>query len=140
MCERHSLTRVSHPPKKGGPKVGKTKRGKGTKIMAVADRHGLPVSVCVESASPHEVTLATSTLVQMVISDAPQNFIGDNAYDSDQLDTELKFYGIELIAAHRRNRNNKTARPASAKAISTTLENRTAFRLVAELSTSRRPI
>jgi len=96
------------PAKKGGPKVGKTKRGKGTKIMAVADRHGLPVSVCVESASPHEVTLATSTLVQMVISDAPQNLIGDNAYDSDQLDTELKFYGIELIAPHRRNRNNKT--------------------------------
>jgi hypothetical protein len=29
---------------KGGLKVGKTKRGKGTKIMAVADRDGLPVS------------------------------------------------------------------------------------------------
>jgi transposase len=28
--------------KKGGTKVGKTKRGKGSKIMAVADRHGLP--------------------------------------------------------------------------------------------------
>jgi transposase len=54
------------------------------------------------------VTLATSTLVQMVISDAPQNLIGDNAYDSDQLDTQLKFYGIELIAPHRRNRKNKT--------------------------------
>jgi len=38
-------------------KVGKTKRGKGTKIMAVADRHGLPVAVCVESATPHEVKL-----------------------------------------------------------------------------------
>src|ERR1700730_13792475 len=61
MCERHSLTRVSHPAKKGGLKVGKTKRGKGTKIMAVADRDGLPVSVCVDGASPHEVTLATST-------------------------------------------------------------------------------
>jgi hypothetical protein len=58
---------------KGGSKVGKTKRGKGTKIMAVADRHGLPVSVCVESATPHEVKLATSTLVQMIVSEAPQN-------------------------------------------------------------------
>jgi hypothetical protein len=37
-------------------KVGKTKRGKGTKIMAVADRHGLPVSICIESATPHEVS------------------------------------------------------------------------------------
>ena len=39
------------PAKKGGTKVGKTKRGNGTKIMAVAavaDRHGLTVAVCVE--------------------------------------------------------------------------------------------
>jgi hypothetical protein len=48
--------RASHP--KRGRKVGKTKRGKGTKIMAIADRTGLPISVCVESATPHEVTLA----------------------------------------------------------------------------------
>src|SRR3990172_11367409 len=47
-----------HP--RGGEKrwlcVGATKRGKGTKIMAVADRHGLPVAVHFASASPHEVT------------------------------------------------------------------------------------
>jgi hypothetical protein len=43
--------------KKGGNCVGKTKRGKGTKIMAIADRHGLPAAVHVESATPHEVTL-----------------------------------------------------------------------------------
>jgi hypothetical protein len=79
-------------------KVGKTKRGKGTKIMAVADRHGLPVSICIESATPHQVKLATSTLVQMVIHDAPRNLIGDNAYDSDKLDDELRCYGIEVIA------------------------------------------
>jgi hypothetical protein len=36
--------------------------------MAVADRHGLPVAVCVESATPHEVKLATTALVQ---SDCP---------------------------------------------------------------------
>src|SRR6266566_9931612 len=57
---------------KRGLKVGKTKRGKGTKIMAVADRHGLPVAVSVESATPHEVKLATNTLVQMVVPDTPQ--------------------------------------------------------------------
>ena len=76
--------------------------------MAVADRHGLPVSVCVESATPHEVTLVTSTLLQMVVPDAPKNLIGDNAYDSDHLDTQLKFYGIEVIAPHRRTRKNST--------------------------------
>jgi transposase len=96
------------PAKKGGLKVGKTKRGKGTKIMAVSDCHGLPVSICVESATPHEVKLATSTLVQMVIPDAPRNVIGDNAYDSDKLDAELRYYGIEVIAPHRSNRGIKT--------------------------------
>src|SRR5579859_1107745 len=55
------------PAKKGGSKVGKTKRGKGTKIMAVADRQDLPVAVTIESATPHEVKLAESTLVQMVV-------------------------------------------------------------------------
>ena len=58
--------------------------------MAVADRHGLPVAVSVESATPHEVKLATNTLVQMVVPDAPQNLIGDHAYDCDKLDGELR--------------------------------------------------
>ena len=76
--------------------------------MVVADRHGLPVAVCVESATPHEVKLAESTLLQMVIPEPPQNLIGDNAYDSDKLDRRLRSYGIELISPHRRNRKNKT--------------------------------
>lgn len=76
--------------------------------MAVAERHGLPVAVCVESATPHEVKLATNTLVQMIVPDAPHNLIGDNAYDSDKLDSELRQYGIELIAPHRANRKHIT--------------------------------
>ena len=93
---------------KRGSKIRKTKRGKGSKIIAVADRHGLPVAICFESATPHELKLATNTLVQMVIPDAPQNLVGDNAYDSDKLDSELRRYGIELIAPHRMNRKNTT--------------------------------
>jgi transposase len=54
------------------------------------------------------VKLATSTLVQMFVPEAPQNLIGDNAYDSDKLDGELRSYGTELIAPHRSNRRNKT--------------------------------
>jgi hypothetical protein len=53
--------------------------------MAVADRNGLPVSVYVESATPHEVTLAMSTLFHLVVPDAPQNLVADHAYDSDCL-------------------------------------------------------
>lgn len=76
--------------------------------MAVADRSGLPVSIYIESATPHEVTLVKTTLAEMVISDAPANLVGDNAYDSDKLDTDLRQYGIEVIAPHRSNRKNKT--------------------------------
>ena len=74
--------------------------------MAVADRHGLPVSIYVDSATPHEVRLATSVLVQMIVPEAPENLVGDNGYDSDKLDGELRQYGIELIAPHRSNRKN----------------------------------
>jgi hypothetical protein len=45
----------------GGAGLGKTKRGKGTKIMAVAGRHGLPIAVCAESATPHQVKLVMQT-------------------------------------------------------------------------------
>ena len=76
--------------------------------MCVSESHGLPVAVCVESATPHEVKLAKSTLVQMIVPEAPQNLIGDNAYDSDKLDGDLRKYGIELIAPHRCNRKNRT--------------------------------
>jgi hypothetical protein len=42
----------------------------------------------------------------MIVPEAPQNLVGDNAYDSDKLDVELRQYGTELIAPHRSNRRN----------------------------------
>jgi hypothetical protein len=90
--------------------------------MAVADRHGLPVAICVESATPHEVKLATTTLLQMVIPDAPQNLVGDNAYDSDKLDSELRRYGIELIAPIPHESKKYDPGPASPATVSPTLE------------------
>ena len=93
------------PAKKGGLCVGKTKRGKGTKIMAIAEHSGLPVACCVESASPHEVTLVEQTLDACVVDEAPKRLIGDKAYDSDPIDEKLaKERGVELIAPHRTNR------------------------------------
>jgi hypothetical protein len=73
-----------------------------TKIVAVADRSGLPVAVLIENVSPHGVKLAESTLSEMIVPEVPQSLIGDAAYNSDKLDTELKLYGIQLIAPHRR--------------------------------------
>jgi transposase len=84
--------------------VGKTKRGKGTKLMAMADRSGLPLAACAASATPHEVTLVASTLDSRFVDDLPQHLIGDRAYDADPLDTALLELGIEMIAPHRRNR------------------------------------
>ena len=84
--------------------MGKTKRGKGTKLMAVADRAGFPLAVYTASASPHEVTLVGETLAQVFTAERPERLIGDKAYDSDPLDAELAERGIELIAPHRSNR------------------------------------
>src|SRR5262245_337814 len=74
---------------KRGRLVGKTKRGKGTKIMGIADRHGLPLAVRTESASPAEVTLVEKTLEERIVADVPERLIGDKAYDSDRLDEQL---------------------------------------------------
>ena len=84
--------------------MGKTKRGKGTKLMAVADRAGLPLAVYAASASPHEVTLVGETLAQVFTAEPPERLIGDKAYDSDPLDEELAEAGIEMIAPHKSNR------------------------------------
>jgi Putative transposase of IS4/5 family (DUF4096) len=43
--------------KGGGAEIGPTKRGKGLKIMAIVDRHGLPLSVSTHAANHHEVRL-----------------------------------------------------------------------------------
>lgn len=43
--------------KGGGDEIGPTKRGKGVKILAIVDRHGLPLSVSTHAANHHEVTL-----------------------------------------------------------------------------------
>src|SRR5215203_1851611 len=90
---------------KRGLCVGKTKRGKGTKIMAIADGNGLPLAICTESANPAEVKLVSQTLEQRFIADVPERLVGDKAYDSDALDQELlNQFGTEMIAPHRRGR------------------------------------
>jgi len=89
---------------KGGTGVGKTKRGKGTKLMAVADGAGLPLAISIGSASPHEVKLVEETLSKRFTKEKPQKLIGDRAYDSDPLDERLHKQGIQLIAPHKSNR------------------------------------
>src|ERR1039458_5797735 len=90
---------------KGGDRIGPTRCGKGSKIMAIADCHGLPVAVGVTSASPNESTLVEDTLRQRHVSALPERMIGDRAYDSDRLDERLRReHGIAMIAPNRRRR------------------------------------
>jgi transposase len=76
--------------------------------MAVADSAGLPVAVCAESATPHEVTLVQQTLAETFVAEPIERLIGDNAYDSDRLDHDLAETGVEMIAPHRCNRKIRT--------------------------------
>jgi hypothetical protein len=59
--------------------VGTTKRGMGTKLMAVADRCGFPLAVYTTSASPHEVTLAEQILESRFVEEKPQRLIGESS-------------------------------------------------------------
>jgi len=99
---------------KRGSKIGKTKRGKGTKWMVVVDGQGIPLGKQLYSASPNEVRLAEETLASVRVSrrhrrgrprQKVRRVIADRAFDSDPLRTQLATRGIELIAPHRWNRS-----------------------------------
>lgn len=115
--ERGVHGRDIHSREKRGFKVGKTKRGKGTKLMVVADGKGVPMGVSIHSASPAEVKLAPETLATVAVPRGgpgrprrnPERLIADKAYDSDPLRKELAVKGIELVCPHRLNRT----RPAT---------------------------
>jgi transposase len=93
--------------KKGGLILEKLKKGKGTKIMAIADASGLPLSVWATGASTHEVKLVEQTIEHRFIKEKPKRIVGDLAYDSDPLDARLKKKKIQLIAPHKSNRRKQ---------------------------------
>lgn len=104
--ERSVHRRQLQQREKGGSAVGPTKRGKGSKIVAIADRHGLPIAVHVASARPNEAILVEACLGQRFLTEAPTRLIGDKAYDSDPLDQRLRnTLGVQLISPHRWNRS-----------------------------------
>jgi hypothetical protein len=43
-----------------------------SKIMAIADRHGRPVAIHIDSATPHEVTLVEATLAHRLVRKTPE--------------------------------------------------------------------
>ena len=94
--------RQLRPGEKGGSAVGKTKIGKGSKVMVVADGSGLPIGLHVDSARPHESRLAETTLATVRVPrprgrprTRPQELVADKAYDSREFRRSLRRRGIK---------------------------------------------
>ena len=98
--------------KGGGDEIGPTRRGKGVKIMAIVDRHGLPLAVTTHAANHHEVTLVQLTFDFYMIEAKPeQNLIGDKRDHSDQLDAAMRVQGnSEVMNRHRSTKPNARRR------------------------------
>src|SRR5947199_8346537 len=76
---------------KGGvAEIGPTKRGRGMKIMAIVDRHGLTLSVSTHAANHHEVRLVQLCFDFYMIEAKPANLFGDRAYESHPLEEECR--------------------------------------------------
>jgi transposase len=106
LCGRH--VRFGE---KRGPKVGKTKRGKGSKLLVLADGAGTPLGVLLEAASPAEVTLLQQTVQQVpwdLLDAKPERLVMDRAYDSNVVRKNLAECGIEPIIPARRNHRRAT--------------------------------
>src|ERR1700680_3012162 len=99
-----------------------------SKIMAICDRHGLPVAVHVASASTYEPHLVPATREARFLADLPTRLVADRGYDSDALDQQLTTtYGIEMIAAHRRRASDDHTGWTVCPSYASPLEDRTAF-------------
>jgi transposase len=92
--------------------VGKTKRGKGSKLMVLADGKGTPLGILVEKASPAEVKLLERTLDSVKVKKRrgvrrrphkPERLIADRAYDSNPARALLVKREIEPIIPRRKN-------------------------------------
>lgn len=90
--------------KKGGACVGKTKRGKGTKLVVVVDGAGVPLALTVHSASPSETKMIEPTLDRLRHHSGrqPERLILDRAFDSDKFRDRLAARGIDPIVPYRK--------------------------------------
>jgi transposase len=86
--------------KKRGRCVGKTKRGKGSKLVVVVDGAGVPLALTVHSASPSETKMIEPTLDRL--DRQPDRLVLDKAFDSDKFRDQLAARGIEPIVPYRK--------------------------------------
>ena len=111
-------------------------RGKGTRLMVIADASGLPLALHTDSASPHEVTPVQAALDEIVTVGQPGRIVGDRAHDSDPPDNAPAAQGIGMMAPHRRNRKRKATQDG--RPLRRYRRRRKIERLLAWLNTFRR--
>jgi transposase len=86
--------------KKGGDRVGCTKRGKGSKLVVVVDGAGIPLACTVHSAGPSETKMIEPTLDTM--KRMPARLVLDRAYDSEKFRDKLAARGIDPVVPYRK--------------------------------------
>ncbi len=87
---------------KKGTWAGKTKCGKGTKLVAITDKRGRHISILISSASCHEVGLVEPALGACFTSETPAILTGDKAYGYDPLNALLRCRGVEMVPPTRK--------------------------------------
>ena len=75
--------------------------------MTVVDGNGLPIGLHVDSAQPHEITLAEPTLLTIHVPQPrgrpktrPKELVADKAYDSADFRRKLRRRGIKPTIPH----------------------------------------
>ena len=110
MTGRFHLQKDVFTCKKRGADVGKTKKGKGTKISLLIDGNGIPLSVFTLAANHAEVHTVETLVDTRLTNKTPKRLLYDKAADADWLRKSLAGRGIELICPHRRGRKNPPRR------------------------------
>ena len=88
-----------HPGKKRGDCVGKTRRGKGTKLVVVGSGKSVPLAQTVASASPSTTKLIEPTLDKL--TGRPRRAVMDREFSSDRFRDRLAARGIDPIIPYK---------------------------------------
>lgn len=84
--------------------MGKTKKGKGTKIIVMTEANGLPIPAFTTSAQVAEVNTIETLVDSQVAGPAITKLAYDKAADADWLRDALAEREIEQVTPHRRGR------------------------------------
>jgi transposase len=88
-----------HAGEKRGDCVGKTKRGKGTKLVVVGSSQSVPLACTIASASPSATRMIEPTLDKL--TGHPRRAVMDKEFDSDRFRDRIAARGIDPIIPYR---------------------------------------